>query len=317
MSNYRDDTQETAVASDSTWASIVAVTEELARIAGTLAFGLTVLHASQAVAADEILDNATSLVTERATAFDETWGVRRTQALTAEQAKVTERWVFDLRVMHEDAATAADTILDAVRTTTTEQAMATDEVIASRYVALQAASVAIEESVKATDFTRSTLRASVLATDTAIASDEAPDGQRMAALAVEKARAADTVTDQLHARDLVTDTAAMEDAAEGNLPYSGQAWVANADTWAMTRYVPYAFVGLEVIDGRAYGMAEDGVYALDGGNESISGQIQTGKLDIGQGVLTLPVSAYLEYELDGTAEMDVTTTQRGQPETYT
>lgn len=64
-------------------------------------------------------------------------------------------------------------------------------------------------------------------------------------------------------------------------------------------------------------MAADGVYALDGGAETISGRIQTGKLDIGQGGLVHPLAAYLEYELDGTAEMDVTTTQSGQAETYT
>ena len=39
MSNYRDDTQETAVASDFTWAGLGSIAEESARIVGTLAFG--------------------------------------------------------------------------------------------------------------------------------------------------------------------------------------------------------------------------------------------------------------------------------------
>ena len=85
----------------------------------------------------------------------------------------------------------------------------------------------------------------------------------------------------------------------------------------MSRYLPYTFRGLAVIDGVAYGMSADGVYALDGDSETIAASMRTGKLDIGQGGLVHPLAAYMEYELDGAAEMDVTTTQSGQAETYT
>ena len=68
-----------------------------------------------------------------------------------------------------------------------------------------------------------------------------------------------------------------------------------------------------------YGVADDGVYALNGTGH-VAGRVETGKLDIGGDQLVHPVSAYLEYELDGPdkgAQLDVTTTQSGAPQTYT
>ena len=330
MSNYRDDTQETAVASDFTWAGMGSIAEESARIVGTLAFGLMVMHASSAVAADEVFDSAVGIIVEQAVASDAVLDAKRAQSLTDERGKVAERWSGVLRVVHEDAATASDTTLDAVRAVTVEQARIADEVIPQRRVAVlvsetarasdttsQVATELLEDSAAAADEATGRLRAKVLAVESATLADETFGGQQAAAPVVERARIAATVTDHLAARDIVADGAAAEDGTWSNLPDAGQAWTANTDTWAMSRYAPYSFSGLAVIDGMAYGMAADGVYALDGGAETISGRIQTGKLDIGQGGLVHPLAAYLEYELDGTAEMDVTTTQSGAAETYT
>ena len=330
MSNYRDDTQETAVASDFTWAGLGSIAEESARIVGTLAFGLMVMHASSAVAADEVFDSAVGIIVEQAVASDAVLDAKRAQSLTDERGKVVERWSGVLRVVHEDAATAIDTTLDAMRAVTIEQARIADEVIPQRRVAVlvsetarasdttsQVATELLEDSAAAADEATGRLRAKVLAVESATLADETFGGQQTAAPVVERARIAATVTDHLAARDIVADGATAEDGTWSNLPDAGQAWTANADTWAMSRYAPYSFSSLAVIDGVAYGMAADGVYALDGGAETISGRIQTGKLDIGQGGLVHPLAAYLEYELDGTAEMDVTTTQSGQAETYT
>ena len=330
MSNYRDDTQETAVASDFTWAGLGSIAEESARIVGTLAFGLMVMHASSAVAADEVFDSAVGIIVEQAVASDAVLDAKRAQSLTDERGKVVERWSGVLRVVHEDAATAIDTTLDAMRAVTIEQARIADEVIPQRRVAVlvsetarasdttsQVATELLEDSAAAADEATGRLRAKVLAVESATLADETFGGQQTAAPVVERARIAATVTDHLAARDIVADGATAEDGTWSNLPDAGQAWTANADIWAMSRYAPYSFSSLAVIDGVAYGMAADGVYALDGGAETISGRIQTGKLDIGQGGLVHPLAAYLEYELDGTAEMDVTTTQSGQAETYT
>jgi len=330
MSNYRDDTQETAVASDFTWAALGSIAEESARIVGTLAFGLMVLHTGSAVAADEVLDSAAGIIVEQAAASDAVLDSAHAHTLIVERTTLGERWSGVLRVVHEDAATASDATLDATRTVITEQARIADEVIPQRRVSVlvsetarasdntsQVATELLDDSAAAADEATGRLRAKVLAVESATVADETFGGQQTAAPVVESARIAASVTDHLAARDIVTDGATAEDGTWSNLPDAGQAWTANTDTWAMSRYVPYSFAGLAVIDGVAYGMAADGVYALDGGAEAISGRIQTGKLDIGQGGLVHPLAAHLEYELDGTAEMDVTTTQSGQAETYT
>ncbi|OTI78724.1 hypothetical protein CAZ09_18365 [Pseudomonas aeruginosa] len=142
--------------------------------------------------------------------------------------------------------------------------------------------------------------------------------QAVQALLVDGASIAALVLDHLVARDLVSDAVVIEDITVGGDQDGGQAWTANVDSWAMSRYAPYTFRSLAVIDGRLYGIAEDGVYALDGDSQPVAGRIATGKLDIGQGALVHPHSAYLEYALDadGTVALDVTTTQSGSAATY-
>ena len=330
MSNYRDDTQETAVARDRTWAGLTSIAEESARIVSTLAFGLLVMHAGSAVAADEVIDSAAGIIVEQAAASDAVLDAKRTRTLTIERAALTERWTGVLRIVHSDAATASDAVLESLRSIITERARITDEVAVSRSVATlvvesarasdtasQVATELVSEDATASDWSGGRLRAKVLALDAATLADEVFGGQQMLAPAFDSARIAADVIDHLAARDIVTDGAVLEDGTWSNLPDAGQAWTANADTWAMSRYAPYSFTGLAVIDGVAYGMSADGVYALDGDGEAISGSIRTGKVDVGKGALVHPLAAYLEYELDGTAEMDVTTTQSGEAETYT
>lgn len=330
MSNYRDDTQETAIASDGTWAGLTAIVEESARIAGTLAFGLMVMHADGATASDEVIDRAVGVIIEQAAASDAVLDARRSTSLTIERAAAGERWLEALRVVHDEYATAGDAVLDAVRVVTVEQAQAIDEVIATRradslvmesaratdWTARIASEMVIEGAV-AGDWTGGQQRAMTLAQDSAALADETFGGLRRASPALDSASIADSVIDHLAARDIVSDGAVVEDATWSNLPDVGQAWTANADTWAMSRYAPYHFGGLAVIDGVAYGTTSTGVYALNGDGETIMGGVTTGKLDLGQGGLVHPLAAYLEYALDGSAEMDVTTTQSGKAETYT
>ncbi|RMX08904.1 hypothetical protein D8I35_05250 [Corticibacter populi] len=92
---------------------------------------------------------------------------------------------------------------------------------------------------------------------------------------------------------------------------AGTAWTAAADGWAMSQYDQYPFDSIAVVDGVAFATGSDGVWALRGGDEIIRAKLTTGKMDVGQGGLTHPMYAYLEYELDGSAVMTVTQTQGG------
>lgn len=331
MSNYRDDTQETAVASSSTWLGVTAITEELARTSTMLLFGLMVLHSCGATATDEVIDSWSHAVAEQAVASDEVIDSVIARQLIQDGARASDRAIGRLRVWHEDSATLSDAVSDSLTSVVTEAAIIADEVIGHRHVhtlvveqaraidlTLQASSVLTEDEAVAGDEVIQRARLATLVAETAALSDEVIGGVQSApVIAVSAARASDEVIDHLHAVNLLTDGAVVEDAVIQSGEAGGQAWTANADTWAMSRYAPYTFDSLAVIDGVLYGTNADGVFALDARDELVTGEIRTGKLDLGRKTLVHPVSAYLEYELDGAAEMDVTTTQAGMPQTYT
>lgn len=332
MSEYRDDTQETAVASDSTWLGLTTITEEIARASSVVLFGLMVLHTSSAAASDEVIDSWSHLTTEQVSVSDEVVdGLQATQLIT-DRIRATDGTTGRLTVVHEDALTISDAVMDSVSSMVSESATIHDEVIAQRYVyslvvesakasdkTVQAGSTLSEDTVTASDSVIQRLYGKVLVEDQATLADEVVGGHQSLLVLTDVALASDLVIDHLEAFNLVTDGAVIEDRAIQTGGDYGQAWTANADNWAMSRYAPYTFESLAVIDGVLYGVNDQGVFALDRETEVIEARIKTGKLDIGKGALVHPVSAYLEYSLDGngTAEMDVTTTQSGASETYT
>lgn len=332
MSSYRDDIQETAVASDSTWLGLTTITEELVAIAGTVIVGLMFVVAESAVASDQVIDSVGYVTTEQATISDTVLDSRTSTALITERATLQDRVFGVLRVLQQEQATASDLVIDRLRTMATETAQISDLVIAQRRVSTltsesakisdtsqQFASVLVLESAVAAGEAFGKTHAHDLITDSLLASDQDLSETNTSSLVTDSARIQDTLFDHLYAHNLIIDEVMIEDEVVGG--YAGQAWTANVDTWAMSRYAPYSFSGLAVIDGVLYGIADDGVYAMDGGNTQINAVITTGKLDLSNsGDLVHPLASYLEYELSGvskSAQMDVSTTQNGLTQTYT
>lgn len=224
-------------------------------------------------------------------------------------------------------------MIDAQASVITETAAATDQVFGQRKAASLvvetakatdatrwAASILIQDGATATDLATGRLRARDMLAETAQASDESLDSHQSVSHVRELGIATSEAFGWLHARNVVEDAAVAEGYPIGG-DLGGQAWTANADSWAMSRYEPYTFSSLAVIDGALYGVAADGVYALSGGQELVTARVTTGKLDMSGGVLVHPLAAYAEYELDSgdqsRAEMVVTTTQGGAKASYT
>lgn len=84
MSNYRDDSVDLAVASDSTWLGLSAITESAAQIAAVLLVAIGVLHADGATAADAVVDRRIFLVEDAAQAAGEAPGRLRAAVLLAD-----------------------------------------------------------------------------------------------------------------------------------------------------------------------------------------------------------------------------------------
>lgn len=127
----------------------------------------------------------------------------------------------------------------------------------------------------------------------------------------------DLVSEKSYAKQFINDIVFIDESEQ--LTNYGNAWTANVDTWAMSRYQDYGYSELIVIDGVLYGVGADGVYRLDA-NSFVDAKLTTGQLDLGQGGLVHPLGAYLEYELSGSSkklEIGVSTTQSGAKQTYT
>lgn len=329
MSNYRDDSTDLAVASDSTWLGLSAITESAARIAAVLLVAIGVLHTDGAAAAEEAVDRRIYTIEDVAQATDEAPGRMRAAVLLADSARVTDGLSGVRALLHEDSAQAVEQVshtIGAVLEDGASAAEAIQDARTSRVITEDAVRVSDDavyrvresaaDTATADDHAQDRLAGRSLTSDAAMIADSVEDDRGAAAiLAIDGARGSSMVFDRLRAADLVADLALVDALVMGEAG-AGQAWTADVDGWPMTRYAPFAFEQLTVIDGVAYGVTEAGVFALDGGAGEIEAIITTGKLDIGRGVLAHPIALYAQGEIDGTAEVAVTTTQRGTIEQY-
>jgi hypothetical protein len=329
MSNYRDDSTDLAVASDSTWLGLSAITESAARIAAVLLVAIGVLHTDGAAAAEEAVDRRIYTIEDVAQATDEAPGRMRAAVLLADSARVTDGLSGVRALLHEDSAQAVEQVshtIGAVLEDGASAAEAIQDARTSRVITEDTVRVSDDavyrvresaaDTATADDHAQDRLAGRSLTSDAAMIADSVEDDRGAAAiLAIDGARGSSMVFDRLRAADLVADLALVDALVMGEAG-AGQAWTADVDGWPMTRYAPFAFEQLTVIDGVAYGVTEAGVFALDGGAGEIEAIITTGKLDIGRGVLAHPIALYAQGEIDGTAEVAVTTTQRGTIEQY-
>ena len=127
MSNYRDDTQETAVASATAWGGLTAIVEESALAVAALMFSVGVMHSADAVAADEVIDKAYSVTIEQAAVADAVLDAKQGRDLVLEQRKAADLFTGRLRVLHTDAAVASDQSMESLRSIVAESALASDQ----------------------------------------------------------------------------------------------------------------------------------------------------------------------------------------------
>lgn len=407
MSEYRDDTQDTAVASDKVFSGLRSTVDELIRINDALFFGLMVMVSSSAIASDQVIDSAIQTLSDSAIITSQVIDAKQSSQIHIDQAKIVDSLGYGLiETVNDTAVISDDLITGAVGSVVIDTAKASDIVTSQRSAynlvmdsaAISDSMTAIERDVVADNVTTSEgvidkLRAVQLVSDTAIASDTIVDTS--ASLIIDSARiydeliakrtvislvqdsikasdqlifkrtdvvadsmsanddstgklsASDTLIDEgtisdsvidninqntvvsesasiidetidkLHATVFIADGAVIEDTAINIGGYQGQAWTANSDSWAMSRYNPYNYNRLVVINDVLYGEADDGIYRLDQESTAVTASIKTGKMDLGRGQLTHPANAYLEYELNGGASMTVSTTQKGSEQQYT
>ncbi len=332
MSNYRDDVNETAVAFDSTWMKIRTIVDSTARGRDVLLLGLVSMVLETAVASDHYVDRTRSLLSETAQVSEQYQQSVRASALVRERANGADVLLTRYRLVLGEQGHGADEIATAVRTVLSERAHVSDSQIHQRHaqqlvhekgrgsdvlIALQTQRVI--ELAAGFDLVLGRMRTRMVLAEMAAVSDEVIEHtQTRPVLLVEKGRANDEVFSGLLARDLVQDAPAVGWDELVNLgALLGQAWTADARNWAMSRWAPFGMTGLVVIDGQLYASAPDGIYALDGDEETIAAEVRTGLVDMTGQKLALPLESHIEYELRGTASVGVTQTQSGRLQTFT
>lgn len=404
MSNYRDDTTDTAIASDSNWGGLASIFESSAKAVEIFMLGVVVLTSSSAVANDELIGNVIMQFQDTAIASDGVSGkltatntrfdsvkasdqfILKQSLVATESTRLTEFWqgavgslTTDTAVCREstngtmramsttaDTATVSDYTASFGKELAVNSALASDSTIAkshlktlasdsaiiSDWVSLgQTAIIADGATAKETLFGTKTVNTllsetaiasdgsltlrGMLSSDSAIVLDSAPTHIKGRALASENAAigdellgykqtnsrilsdsaiAFDTVLGGLVAKSLWQDIAVIDDELI-NTQGGTNAWTANTDTWAMSRYSDLPIDRFVVINGKLYGESKDGIYQMDASTEIVNATIETGKIDFG-GALAHPTGAYLEYELNGSASMQVKTTQSGKQQSY-
>jgi len=407
MNNYRDDNQDTAIASSKTFGGLRAVVEELLRVSDALLFGIAITLSSSALASDEVIDSSIQVLQDSALISEQVTDTKAASQLHTDSAKANEQYQHGLLAVQSDSAVIKDYLITgSTRSITKDSAQVSDSTTSQRIVThlvtdsarakdsitaierdlitdslsitdsaadkLQAVQL-ITDSAGATDsatgsiailiidsalvygqpFTQRTVkalstdnlsivdkllfnRADIITDDvaigdtttgkfgaagtlidTAVISDTVLDSIIQNAIIMDSSAITDKVIDKLYAMVLIIDGAVIEDSVLSSGGAQGQAWTANVDSWAMSRYNPYNYNRLVVINGVLYGEADDGIYRLDQEVDAVTAIVKTGKMDLGGGQLTHPASAYLEYELNGSASMTVQSTQKGIDQQYT
>lgn len=126
----------------------------------------------------------------------------------------------------------------------------------------------------------------------------------------------DEIFDKLIAKNMLTERAmvAVLDGVVQDSP--NMAWTMNTVNQAMSQYAPYDIDRVAVVGGVLYGESKDGVYRLDGVDETITGVLMMDKVDYGENLIK-PAYAYTEYRTDGAVKLTVHTTQKGVAQKYT
>lgn len=344
---------DTAIVSDSVFHQAHASQQlsDKARVSDSVSFGLQINQYDSATLADTVMiGNIGSVSIDAATVLDSVTSQRVAHVLASDSAKISDTFSEVQAVLVVDGTTLADSYSDKLRAVQyiTDTATITDSLagnvlvlstdtakVSDDFIGQRIARSVVQDSAKAsddlvykrleiiadsaavTDSASSRIHALNIITDTALISDTVLDKIIQASLITDTATVSDSVINRLAADVSWQDTIVVQDEVVNTGGYQGQTWTAGMDSWAMSRYQPYNYNRLVVIDNVLYGEADEGIYRLDVEAAPVVAQVKTGKIDLGQGQLTHPSAAYLEYELIGQASMTVHSTQKGLEQQYT
>ncbi|MEF9956634.1 MAG: hypothetical protein RR767_05500 [Acinetobacter sp.] len=334
MSEYRDDALDSIRLSDSTQFITKSTNAiDIIRLSDSAQLTLNVKHHDQFSLSDSLSESSVLNAYDHLTLSNSITEQRIVTSATADQLTLSDStWLHTLAAV-EDEINLRDLAVSKIRSNSIDTIKLNESIIGQRIITVQvndlfklvdsATSVHAEQLIDGLllgDFTESKLYGKSYAIDSFTLNGGDLSNVYLSSHAVDSVQLKDATQSKLTARNDSNDFISLYDQIKDSKLY-GQAWTANRETWAMSRYMPYAFDGLTVINNQLYGWNAQGVFLMStpSPGNSIHGFVQTGKLDFGES-LVHPIASFLEYEMSGENKqlnIAVTTTQSGQPSTYT
>ena len=328
MSSYRDDMNDTLRLQGDAVSKLRSLGESTMRLRDGVEHRIQTLTEDGVTLSGVFTDSTTIVRGDGVALGDEVFGGVTRRSTVTEQVRLSDVVILKRKTLVEESIALADDTTHAVAARTTDAATFSDQVFGQRRVvhlvvdsirlgdaAPRIARELVTEAFVVGEAYSGKLHATDFLSDSLALAAEDDTTTTTDSLLVERLRLGDEVWGTLHARNTVTDGLALWDEVLQTGDY-GQAWTASTQSWAMSRFAPFTFTSLAVIDGVLYGCNSRGVFALDGDTETMTAELRTGAMDMTGGVLAHPLEAHIEYELRGTATFDVTTTQAGTPATY-
>lgn len=328
MSTYRDDMNDTLRLQGDAVSKLHSLGESTMRLRDGVVHQLQTLTEDGVALSGVFTDRATIVRGDGVALGDAVFGAATKRGTVTEQVRLSDAIILKGKTLAEESIALADDTKHAVAARALDAATFADEVLGQRRVvqlvvdgvrmsdaAPRIARELVAENIVVGEAYSGKLRATGFFFDSLALAAEDDTTTTADSLLVERLRLGDEVWGTLHARNTVTDGLALWDEVLQTGDY-GQAWTASTDSWAMSRFAPFTFASLAVIDDVLYGCNSQGVFALDGDSETMTAELRTGAMDMTGGVLAHPLEAHIEYELRGTATFDVTTTQAGTTATY-
>ena len=329
--SYRDDTMEIAMMSNEIWTTVYEMVEDRARASEKITLKIGLMVADTAHASDVITGHRGFLNTETAHASETVLAYRQIPYSIVNTARLKGFPYLKFSVLVEDQAVIDDEFFGGAGIFLTEHAKARISLNAVRQVSRQ-----ISELARLKD--RFFEKHSILLIETATLKDTAYHRYLATERVTDQVQMTDSLLIESSATNWITDTARANNQVSGallavfqanergfaydqvlDLEPVASAWVANSDSWAMSRYAPYNFEGAAVINGELYLYNHNGVYLSGVEGEEINARLVTGKLDFSEG-LVHPLAYFMEYQLSGenkALSIKVGTTQSGNLQQYT
>ena len=328
MSSYRDDMNDTLRLQGDAVSKLHDTSESTARLGDGVVHHLQTLTEDGVALSGVFTDRATVVRSDGVALGDEVFGGVTKRGTVTEGVRLRDAIILKGKSLAEESIALADDTKHSVTARAVDAAAFSDAVFGQRRVvqlvvdgvrlsdaAPRIARELVAEAIVVSDAYSGKLRATGFFFDSIALATEDDTTTTTDSLLAERLRLGDEVWGALHARNTVTDGLALWDEVLQTGDY-GQAWTASTQSWAMSRFAPFTFTSLAVIDDVLYGCNSQGVFALDGDAETMTVELRTGAMDMTGGVLGYPLGAHIEYELRGTATFYVTTTQAGTPTTY-